>query len=138
MFFSQFKIYITNPMSCTSIFSCYMTMISYFFIINQFLTYPVCITWLKMFFFFLSHDRIFVKMFFYCFFTVTKLFKHRLNKTISCIFTPVKNNWLAKFIIDTNKFISKNARNVILIFFSIRTTCFLLLLTLFKIHSKSV
>ena len=138
MFFIQFKIYITNSMSCTSIFSCYMTMISYFFIINQFFTYLVCVTWLKMFFVFLSHDQIFVKMFFYCFLTVTKLFKDRLNKTTSCIFIPVKNNWLSKFIIDTNKFISKTARNVMLIFFCIRTTCFLLLLTLFKVHSKSV
>ena len=78
-----------------------------------------------------------LKCFFHYFFTVTKLFMHHLSKITSCIFLAVKNNWLAEFIISTDKFTSKAARNVILIIFCIRTTCFSSLLTIFKIHSKS-
>ena len=78
-----------------------------------------------------------IKMFFHYFFTVIKLFMHHLGQIISCIFSAVKNNLLAEFIISTDKFISKAARNVTLIIFCIRTTCFSSLLTIFKIHSKS-
>ena len=124
-------------MSCTSILSCYITMISYFFIIYHFFRYPACVTWSKMFFLFFGHDQIFVEMFFDYFFTVTKLFMHHLRKIVSCIFSAVKNNCLAEFIISTDKFIHKTARNVILIIFCIRTTCFSSLLTILKIHSKS-
>ena len=90
--FSQFKIYITNPMSCTSIFSCYMTMISYFFILNEFFTYSTSVTWSKMFFFFVSHDQILVKMFFHFFFTVIILSKNCFNESIRSISTAIKNN----------------------------------------------
>ena len=90
--FSQFKIYITNPMSCTSIFSCYMTMISYFFILNEFFTYSTSVTWSKIFFFFVSHDQIFVKMFFHFFFTVIILSKNCFNESIRSISTAIKNN----------------------------------------------
>ena len=90
--FSQFKIYITNPMSCTSIFSCYMTMISYFFILNEFFTYSTSVTWSKIFFFFVSHDQILVKMFFHFFFTVIILSKNCFNESIRSISTAIKNN----------------------------------------------
>ena len=90
--FSQFKIYITNPMSCTSIFSCYMTMISYFFILNEFFTYSTSVTWSKIFFFFVSHDQILVKMFFHFFFTVIILSKNCFNEYIRSISTAIKNN----------------------------------------------
>ena len=59
----------------------------------------------------------FVKMFFHYFLAVFIFFKNFFNKFISSIFTSVSNNWLTKFIINTNKFISKTTRNVNLIFF---------------------
>ena len=90
--FSQFKIYITNPMSCTSVFSCYMTMISYIFIFNEFFTYSASVTLSKIFFFFVSHDQIFVKMFFHFFFTVIILSKNCFNESIRSIFTAINNN----------------------------------------------
>ena len=125
-FFSQLKIYVTTPMSYTYKFSSYVTMISYFFIviINEFFTNPVSITRLELFFFFLIHDQIFFEVFFfitYYFFTAFKLFKNHFNKLISCILASKNNNRFTKFIINTNKFVSKTTRNVILIFFWITT-----------------
>ena len=59
-------------------------------------------------------------MLFYCFFfAIITLFKNCFNKFIDCIFPSVKNNWLAKSIINTNNFVSNTAKNMILIFFSI-------------------
>ena len=49
------------------------------------------------------------------------LFKNCINKFISCIFTSINKNSLSKPITSTNNFISKNSRNVTLIFFCIRT-----------------
>ena len=105
-------------MSCTSKFFSNVTMILYFFIviINYFFTCPASITRLKFFFFF-THDQIFVEVFLNYFFTVFKLFKNRFSKFISSIFTSKNNNWLTKFIINTNKLVSKTSGNVILIFF---------------------
>ena len=51
----------------------------------------------------LSHNEIFVKMFFHYIFTAIILFKNCFNKFKST-FNSIKNNWLAKFIITTNKF----------------------------------
>ena len=122
-------------MSCHYIFLLYDNDLLLFH--HQLVFYIFSMSYLIENFLLLLHSyQTFVKMFFHYFFTVTKLFKHHLNKFISHIFTPVKNNWLAKFIINTNKFISKIARNVILIFFCIKTTCFSMLFTLFKINSK--
>ena len=36
-------------------------------------------------------------------------------------YASIINNWLSKFIINTNNFISKTTRNVVLIFFCVRT-----------------
>ena len=121
-FFSQLKIYVTTPMSCSTNFSSHVTMISSFFIviINEFFTNPASVTWLKFFFFFFTLDQIFVKMFFHYSFTVFKLFKNRFNKFISSIFTSKNNYWVSKFIINTKKFLSKTSMNVILIFFWVR------------------
>ena len=117
--FSQLKIYVTTPMSCTSKFSSHMTVISNFFIVilNEFFTNPARVTRLKLPFVFLTYNQIFVKVFFLYFFIVLKLFKNRFNKFLSSIFTSKNNDWLSKFIINTNKFVSKTTRNVILIFF---------------------
>ena len=114
--FRKLRIYVTKPMSCTSKFSSYLTMVSYFFIFRKFFTNPTRVTWLRLFFF-ISHDQIFNEMFFHYFFTVFILFKNCFNKFISSIFTSVKNTWLTKFLINTNKFVSKTTTNVILIFF---------------------
>ena len=119
-FFGQFKICIAAPMSSTSLFSCFMAMISYFFIFNEFFTYPAYVTRSKIFLLF-SHDQMFVKMVFHYFFTVFVLFKNCLNKSISSISTFINNNWFNKFITYTNKLVRKTARNVILIFFCVKT-----------------
>ena len=55
------------------------------------------------------------------FFTVFKLFKSRFNKFISSVFVSKNNYWLSKFIINTNKFVRKTTRNVILVFLWART-----------------
>ena len=117
--FSQLKIYVTTSVSCPSKFSCYVIMISNFFIIiiNELFTYPTFVTRLELFFLF-THYQIFVKMFFQYFFTILILFKNCFNKLISSILTYYR---LDKFIINTNKLVSKTTRNVILLFFWVRT-----------------
>ena len=118
-FFNQLKICVTIPMGHTSNFSSYVTMISNFFIvmINKFFANPTTVTWLKLFFFFFTYDQIFLKVFFYYLFTTLILLRNCFNKFISTIFTSKINNWLTKSIINTNNFLSKTTRNVILIFF---------------------
>ena len=115
--------YTTIPMSCTSKFTSYVTMSSYFFfvIINKFCTNPTTFTFLKEMFFFYTHDQMFVKVFVHYFFAKFILLMNCFNKFISCIFTSINTNWLSKSIINTNNFISKTTRNVILIFFCVRT-----------------
>ena len=122
-FFSQLKIYVTIPMGSTSKFSSYVTMMSNFFIvmINNFFTNPTTATWLKLLLLFFTHDQIFIKVFFCYFFTILIIHKNSFNKLISCIFTSRNNNWLTKYIININNFVSKTTRNVILIFFCVRT-----------------
>ena len=114
-FFSQLKIYVTTPMSCTSKFASYMTMISNFFIIliNKFFTNLASMAYLKLFFFF-TYDQIFVEVFFY-FFMLLILLKNCFNKFISSIFAPKNKHWFTKPIINTNNFVSKATRNVFLI-----------------------
>ena len=109
-----------NVMSSTSLFSCFMAMISHFFIFNEFFTYPAYVTRSKIFLLF-SHDQMFVKMLFHYFFTVFILFKNCLNKSISSISTFINNNWFNKFITYIPKLVRKTARNVILIFFFVKT-----------------
>ena len=118
-FFTQLKIYVTTPISCTCKFSSYVTMISNFFviIISEFFTNPASVTRLELFFFLFTHDQIFVEMLFHYFFTVFILLKSCFNKFISSIFTSKNNYWLVKFIINTNKFISKATGNANLIIF---------------------
>ena len=56
-----------------------------------------------------------------CFFlypAIKILFQSYFFKHVSCIFTPIKNNWLAKFIININNLISRPARNIVFLFFS--------------------
>ena len=127
-FLSQLKIYVKIPMSCISKLSSYVTMISIFFIIiiNEFLTNPANVTWLKFLFFFFiffffTYDQIFVKMFFHYFFTVIILLINCFKKFISSIFNSKNNYWFDKFIINTNELVSKTTRNMILIFFWVRT-----------------
>ena len=105
-------------MSSASKFSSYVTIISNFFIviINEFFTNPASATWLKLFFFFFTHDQILVKVFFHYFFTILILFKNFSNKFISSIFTSKNSNWFTRFIINTNNLVSKTGRNVTLIF----------------------
>ena len=62
-----------------------------------------------------------LKCFFHYFFTILILFKNGFDKFISNIFTSKNNYWLGTFIINTSKLVSKTTRNVILIFFWIRT-----------------
>ena len=115
-FFSHLKIYVTTAKSCASKFTSAMTMVSIFFIaiINEFFTN---VTGLELIFFFFSYDQIFVKIFFYYFFTIAILFKNCFNKFISSIFTPKNNNRLPKSIIKTNNFVSKITRNMTMGFF---------------------
>ena len=80
---------------------------------------PTSVTLLKFFFFFFSDDQFFTVLFHY-FFTVFMLFRNCFN-CFSCIFTSVNNNWLTKFIINTNRFVIKTTRNVILRFFWVRS-----------------
>ena len=122
-FFSQLKIYVTIPMCCASKFASHMTMISYFFVIivNKFFTNSTPVTLLKQMFFFFTHDQIFVKVFVHYSFAILIFFKNCFNKFISSIFTSTNNNWLSKSIINANNFVSKTTRNVILIFFCLRT-----------------
>ena len=93
----------------------------------------VLLKWNCLLFFF-THDQIFVKMFFGYFFAVFKLFKNRFNKFIRSIFASKKNYWFSKFIINTNKFVSKTTRNVILILFWVRA---FKTFNTFELHSKS-
>ena len=118
--FSQLKIYVTTPMSCTSQFYSHMAMISNIVIVNAFFTNLARITQLELFCFFI-HDQIFVKVFFHYLFTVFKLFKNCFHKFITSIFTSKNNYLLSKLIINTNKFLSKTTRSVILVFFGIKT-----------------
>ena len=139
-FFVQLKINITTPISRTSIFSCYMIMISCVIIscTKQFVTYSAFITSLRYSFMFYIHEKIFVKMVFYHLFAIFIFFKNYTNKFMDYIFSSVKNNCLADFI-------SKTARNMCVIFFSIWSTIasyevlllLLLLLILCKTNSKS-
>ena len=86
----------------------------------SFFTNPANVTRLKLFFFF-THDQIFVKVLFHYFFTILILFKNHFNEFISSIFTSRKNYWVSKFIINTNKLVSKTTKNVILIFLWVKT-----------------
>ena len=110
-------------MSCASKFTSYVTMISYFFfiIIKKLFTNPTIATLLKKTFFFLTHDQIFIKIFVHYFSAIFILLKNCFDKFISSIFTSINYNCLSKPIINTNDFISKTTRNVILTFLCVRT-----------------
>ena len=100
-----------------------VTWISYFYIFwsKQFITYPAIKIWFKTCFIFYRHDKIFIKMIFHDYLAIIILFKNCFNKFIGCIFSSVKNNWLAKSIINTYNFVSKIAKNVFMIYFSTRS-----------------
>ena len=121
-FFSQLRIYVTTPMSCTSNLSVTwkrsLTFLSPWSI--TFFTNPRSVTWLILVFFF-SYGQIYVKVFFHYFFTVLILFKNCFNKFISSVFTPKNSNRLTKSIISTNNFVSKTTRNMAMVFFWVRT-----------------
>ena len=120
-FFSQSKINIETLMSRTSLFSCHMIIISSVIIScsKQFIIYPAFITWLNSSFILYSHYKIFIEIFSYYAFIIIRLFKNCFNKFIDFIFSSLRNNWLAKFIINTYNFVSKTAKSMFLIFFSI-------------------
>ena len=109
----------TTPVSCASKLSSNVAMISN--IINNFFTNRASVTRLKFFFLFFTHHQIFVKLSFHYFFRACILLKNCLNKFRSRIFASKNNYCLGKFIIITDKFVSKTKRNVILIFFGVRT-----------------
>ena len=46
-------------------------------------------------------------------------FQKLLSESINCIFSPINNNYFAKFVINANNFIGKTARNVFWIFLSV-------------------
>ena len=75
----------------------------------------------QRFSYFLVMIKCLLKMLFHYFFTVFVLFKNCLNKSISSISTFINNNWFNKFITYTNKLVRKTARNLILIFFCVKT-----------------
>ena len=110
-------------MCCTSKFTSHVTMAPNFFfiIVNTFFTNLTTVTLLKYMFFFFTHDQISIKVFVHYFSAVLILLKHCFNKFISSIFASKNNNWLSKPIINTNNFVSKTARRVILIFLRVRT-----------------
>ena len=97
----------------------HMIMISYFIISHckQSTTYSALIT----FFIIYSQDTIFVKLF-YNRSTAPILIKNCCNKFIDCIFSSVENNWLAKSVVNAHNFTNKNARNMLLTFFSTGST----------------
>ena len=74
--FSQFKINITTPMSRTSLFSCYTTIMSYF-IISYIMMKPL--------FIFCRHEKVFIKIPFYRTFAIIIIFKNCFNESINCI-----------------------------------------------------
>ena len=117
-FFSHFKIYITGPICGTSLFSTHMTMIPHLIISNikQFITNPTNITQLKSFFFLCWHDKVFVKTFFYHSATIIVLTKECFNKFVNIILSSAQDIFFTEFIVNTNNFISKTARNMILKF----------------------
>ena len=89
--------------------------------INKFFTNPSSVAWLILVFLFVTYDQIFVKVFFHYFFTVFILFKNCFNKVISSVFTPKNKNRLTKSIMSGNNFVSKTARNMIMVIFWVRT-----------------
>ena len=114
-FLVNWKIDVPTPMRSTYKSSCYVAVISYFFIFNEFSQIQqMLLDWN-------CYDHGFVEMCFHYFFTVFVLFKNCFNKFLTSIFTSVNGNWFTKFIIDPNKFVSKTTRNVTLIFFWART-----------------
>ena len=121
--FSQLKIYVTISMSGTSKFTTYVTMNAnvFFIIIKKFFTNPATVTLLKQMFLFCSTDQIFLKVFVYYISAIFILLKNYFNKFKTCIFTSVSKSWFSEPIINTNNFVSKTTRNVILIFFCVKT-----------------
>ena len=81
-----------TPKSRTSIFSCYMIMISYFIIScnKWFIAYPAFITWLKSSFIFFRHDEIFIKILSWYILPMFYFFKNCFNKFIDFSFSSVK------------------------------------------------
>ena len=106
--------------------------------IKQFIAYPAFITWLKSLFIFYRHNKVFVKMFFLINF-LEYLYSSRiaLVNLFTRFFPLIRTAFLTKFIVNTNNFVRKIVRNMCLIFLSVSSIIFSLLLTLFRIHSKS-
>ena len=75
----------------------------------------------KKMFFFYTHGQIFVKVLVHYFSAVLVLLKNCFNKFISCIFSSINSKSLSKPYINTNNFVSKTTRSVILIFFCVTT-----------------
>ena len=77
-----------------------------FFIIScskQFITYPAIITWLKSSFIFCRHKRFLLKCLLILLFAIFHFFQNCFNKFINYIFSSVRNNWFANFIIKNRK-----------------------------------
>ena len=97
-FFSQFKINIMTPMNRTSVFSCCMTMISYICRLHQ-ITYE-------------DMNKFLLKCLSITFLQYSYSPRIVLINLLSEFFSAVKNNWFTSFIINTNNFVSKTARNI--------------------------
>ena len=123
-FFTNFQINITTPMTRSSLFTTYMTMISDLIIINnnQFTKNLTNIRPFKFFILLSSHDQVFAEMLFDHISTIIIFFEIALNNFKNCIFLSMQHNIFTKFIVNTDKFISKTTKNVILIFLGIRRT----------------
>ena len=112
--FSQFKIKITIFMSRTSIFNSYMIIMSDFII-----SFIIFIASLKVFFIIYSHYKIFAKVLFIALFQYSYPLRTAVINLLTAFFSSAKNNRLAKSMINRHNFISKTARNMLLIFFGL-------------------
>ena len=102
--FTYFKVDITIPMCCTSVFSSDMT------IISDLLSKSIILPQIQ--------QKCFKML--YHLFTIIIFFKIELISLKTAFFSSVQHKILTKIIINTNTFISKTTRNIVLIFFCIR------------------
>ena len=106
----------------TSLFSSYVTMISYFnIIINiSIITNLTFSRVLKIYNIFFSHHKFFFKMFFHRITVIFTFLNRIINKIVNYIFALVYFKRLTKLIINTYHFTAITATNKFLIFICIR------------------
>ena len=81
----------------------------------------ICRTYylIQTFFHHPKSDKSFLKCVFITFQRFFILIRNLCNEFMNSIFSSVKSNWFAKSIINAHDFISKTARNMLLVFFGI-------------------